>query len=178
MSIPRSVPTGSRIRPLAVSVLLATVAWNEARAIDVSGVYANSGTVVAADPGPAAGAVSLQGLLGLEFDLALANALHSQTSRVEVRQTASIFRMVCKDVDGVVTWSGQWKMGEGYGVEEGQVNLIFRSKRFENDGFQFALSMASGDNLLLVDVRRVTSTWFGPVVKPIGVFLFSRLPTD
>jgi hypothetical protein len=159
------------MKTLLLSCLLAVTA----RAVDVSGVYENAGAMVSPDSAAAAGTISLQGLCTLEFDHALARALHSQTDRVVVRQTDSTFLIECKDRDGVTTWSGQWSRDVGYGVDANQVNLLFRSKRFEFDGFLFSLSPAGDGRLLLIDVRRVNTTPFGPVAKPIGVFLFSRV---
>jgi hypothetical protein len=162
-------------RLLLISLFAAAI-WSAARAVDVSGTYENAGSMV--DPGtePAAGVISLQGLLGLEFDYTLTRALHAQTDRVVMRQSDSTFIIECKDLDGHTTWSGQWSRDQGYGVEPGQVNLLFRSKRFQFDGFLFSLSLAGDRQLLLVDVRRVNTTPFGPVAKPIGVFLFNRVP--
>jgi hypothetical protein len=159
--------------PATAAVCLA-LAYAAARAVDVTGAYENFGRIVSAETETAGGTVSLQGLLGLEFDYTLARALHAQTSRVELTQTDSIFRIECRDLDGAQTWSGQWADGVGYAREEGQVNLIFRSKRYENDGFIFQLRLVNERKMLLVEVRRIVSTWFGPVEKPVGVFLFDR----
>lgn len=159
------------MKTLLLSCLLAATL----RAVDVSGTYENAGSMVSPDSAAATGTISLQGLCSLEFDHALTRALHTQTDRVVVRQADSTFSIECKDRDGAVTWSGRWARDAGYGVDPGQVNLLFRSKRFEFDGFLFSLSLAGDGQLLLVDVRRVNTTPFGPVAKPIGVFLFSRV---
>jgi hypothetical protein len=148
-----------------------------ARAVDVSGTYENTGAMVAPDSEAAAGTISLQGLCSLEFNPALTRALHSQTDRVVLRQSDATFSIECKDRDGATTWSGEWSRDVGYGVEAGQVNLLFRSKRFEFDGFLFSLSAAGDGRLLLIDVRRINTTPFGPVAKPIGAFLFNRVAT-
>jgi hypothetical protein len=164
-------------RRLMVGFLVA-IALCSARAVDVSGTYENTGAMVGPDSADAAGTISLQGLLELEFDYPLARARHAQTDRVVVRQTAATCTIECKDLDGATTWSGQWRSGVGYGVEAGQVNLLLRSKRFEFDGFLFSLSLAGDRQLLLVDVRRINTTTFGPVAKPVGVFLFNRVPGE
>lgn len=158
-----------------VATGFALAGWNVARAVDVSGTYENAGSMVAPGSAAEAGTISLQGLCTLEFDHALTRALHAQTDRVVVRQSDSTISLECKDRDGATVWSGQWKRNEGYGVDQGQVNLLFRSKRFEFDGFLFSLSLAGEGRLLLVDVRRVNTTPFGPVAKPVGSFLFSRM---
>jgi hypothetical protein len=160
------------VKTLLISCLLATTL----HAVDVSGTYENAGSMVSPDSAEESGAISFQGLCSLEFNHALTRALHAQTSRVVVTQTGGTFTIECKDLDGVTTWSGQWTKGQGYGVDPGQVNLLFRSKRFEFDGFLFSLRLAGDGRLLLVDVRRVNTTWLGPVAKPIGVFLFNRVP--
>ena len=164
------------LRPLATALLGFTLACFDARAVDVSGTYENAGSMVSPDSAAASGTISLQGLCTLEFDHALTRALHTQTDRVVVRQSDSAFIIECKDRDGAVTWSGRWERDVGYGVDPGQVNLLFRSKRFEFDGFLFSLSQVGDAQLLMVDVRRVNTTPFGPVAKPIGVFLFNRVP--
>lgn len=157
------------------TLLLSCLLCVTLRAVDVSGTYENAGTMVSPGTETDVGVISFQGLLGLEFDHALTRALHAQTSRVVVRQTGTTLTIECKDLDGVTTWSGQWTKGVGYAVEPGQVNLVFRSRRFEHDGFLFTLRPAGDGQLLLVDVRRINTTWLGPVAKPIGVFLFNRV---
>lgn len=156
---------------MAAAAGLALAGWSEARAVDVSGNYADSGSTTATGA-----AVSLQSLLRLEFDPVLAGPMHSPASRVEITQTGSIFRIECLDADGARTWSGQWKKGEGYNTEPEQVKLVFRSKRYDPDGFLFSLDTLSEDQLLIVNVQRIVTTWFGPVIKPVGVYVFERVP--
>lgn len=156
---------------------IAALALVAARAVDVGGAYENLGTIVSLDGGPKGdGTVTLHGLLALEFDPAVGRKLYADTTRVQVTQLDSLFRIECTDQDGTQTWSGQWKYREGYARSEDQVNLIFRSKRFENDGFVFFLRTVNERKMLYVEVRRITSSWFGPVEKPVGVFLFDRMP--
>jgi hypothetical protein len=159
------------VKTLLISCLLAATL----RAVDVSGTFENAGTMVGPGSAAESGIISFQGLCSLEFNHALTRALHTQTDRVVVRQSDSTFTIECKDRDDATTWSGRWERDVGYGVDPGQVNLLFRSKRFEFDGFLFSLSLAGDGRLLLVDVRRINTTWLGPVAKPIGVFLFNRV---
>jgi plasmid stabilization system protein ParE len=152
-------------------VLFVALLWSEASAVDVSGIYADTGNTAATEA-----AVSLQSLLRLEFDPVLANPVHSPASRVAITQTDFMFRIECLDPDGARTWSGQWKTGEGYGTEAGQVKLVFRSKRYDPDGFFFLLSLVGENRVLVVEVQRIVSSWFGPVTKPVGVYVFERAP--
>lgn len=161
-----------RLLPLGCLMIALTAT---ARAVDVSGIYENAGNRVGASAPAEAGPISFQGLLGLEFDYALTRALHSQVDRVVVRQADNTFTIECKDRDGATTWSGQWKINEGYGFENDCVKLLLRSRRYPNDGFFFALSPAADGQLLLLEVQRVNSTWFGPVPKQVGTFLFHRI---
>lgn len=162
------------IRAVIVGSIIFALSGLAAWAVDVSGTYENSGTALSTSLEEPAGAVPFRGLLGLEFDLPLARALHSGTDKVTITQTGSSFTIECKDADGGQTWSGRWKIGEGYGIEANQVKLVFRSKRYEFDGFYFLLSTVSEQKLLLVEVQRVQTTWLGPVIKPLGTFLFER----
>jgi hypothetical protein len=159
-----------------IAGFLAAIALCSVHAVDVSGTYENAGAMVKPESADAAGVISLHGLLGLEFDYPLARALYAETDRVVVSQTASTFTIECQDRDGATTWSGQWKSGVGYGVEAGQVNLLFRSQRFGDDAFLFSLGLAGERQLLLVEVQRINATTFGPVAKPLGMFLFNRVP--
>jgi hypothetical protein len=152
-------------------MLFAALCWNEAHAVDVSGIYADTGSTAAPEA-----AVSLQSLLRLEFDPVLASPRHSPASLVKLTQTDFIFRIECLDPDGARTWSGQWKIGEGYGPEPGQVKLVFRSKRHDPDGFFFLLRPAGDNRVLVVEVQRIVTTWFGPVTKPVGLYVFERVP--
>lgn len=164
------------MKPVLCAALLATVALAEARAVDVSGVYENFGSMVAAGAEAADGAISLQGLCNLDFDYGAHRALHADTDRVVITQTDLIFRIECKTSDGNVVWSGQWSQGIGYRADDRQVELVFHSRRLAQDYFGFTLRTVGDQNLLLIEVQRVNSTYFGPVAKPIGSFLFSRLP--
>jgi len=146
-----------------------------AHEVNMSGTYENAGAMVKPDTTDAAGTISFQGLLSLEFDYPLTREQHAQTDRVVVSQTDSTFTIECKDRDGTTTWSGQWRRDKGYGVEAEQVNLLLRSKRYGDDGFLFSLSLAGERQLLLVEVQRINATTFGPVAKPVGMFLFNRV---
>jgi hypothetical protein len=143
---------------------------------DVSGTYENVGTVVSTALASAENGVPLRGLVGLEFDLPLARALFSATDHVTITQAADTFAIECRDADGGLTWNGRWDRGYSYGVEAGQVKLLLRAKRYGQDGFLFLLSPVSDQKLLLVEVQRIQTTYFGPVMKPIGTFLFERRP--
>lgn len=170
------VPHQLRWRWLVAAVIFAAFVWNEARAENVSGIYQDAGNTAPGDPQQAAIAVSLQALLTLEFDPTLASPSYSPATRVEVTQTDTFFRIICRNSFGTETWSGQWKAGEGYGVEPGQVKLVFRSKRHAPDAFFFLLRPAGEDKLLVVEVQRVTPTSFGPSAKLQGLYVFERVP--
>jgi hypothetical protein len=160
------------------TVIFATLIWNEARADNLSGAYLDAGSAAAApsEPEQATVPVSLQALLTLEFDRDLAGPQFSPASRIEITQTDTFFRIICKDPFGAETWTGQWKMGQGYGTEDGRVHLIFRSKRHEPDDFLFVLNSTGPDKLLVVEVQRITPTSFGPAAKLQGMYVFERAP--
>src|SRR4051794_39328631 len=77
-------------------------------AADLSGVYENAGSFVSLPGAPTEGSASFQGLLELNFDYRLTGALHAAVNRVIVRQTATHFRIECRDTDDHLTWSGAW----------------------------------------------------------------------
>ena len=156
--------------------LLVALACSRAGAVDVSGVYADAGTSISAASDQAAGQVSLEGLFRLEFDATLARARYSQTAQAVVVQTASAFKVWSRDADGGTTWSGRWAEGQGYARMDGCVDLRLRAQRFGYDEFVFHLSTVGDGTLLLVEVLRVTPTLIGPSIKPVGEYLFPRLP--
>ncbi|WP_415908653.1 hypothetical protein [Oleiharenicola sp. Vm1] len=62
-------------------------------------------------------------------------------------------------------------------VEDEAVKLEFRSaKRYGNDAFVFRLANDPRRNLLVLSVRRITPSTFGPGEKELGVFCFAVLP--
>jgi hypothetical protein len=149
-----------------------------ARAIDVTGDYESAGTIISTTLEHPGGPVSLHGLLALEFDLALAQRLYVDTTRVSIRQSASRFAIECHDASGGVTWGGEWRDGVGYAVENDQVKLEFRSaKRYGHDAFIFRLNTDPRRNVLLISVRRVRPSSFGPGETELGVFCFPTLPS-
>lgn len=146
-----------------------------ARADELDGVYENAGNLVALDAAQAAGTISFQGLLELNFDYALTRALHSETNRVTIRRTATHLTIQCLDADGKVTWSGRWEKGVGYAVEDDRVDLTFHSARLKYDSYMFSLEPVPQRDLLLVEVKRINATTLGPNAQPVGSFLFGRL---
>lgn len=143
------------------------------RAVDVSGEYENTGAAVSAAP---AAAVPLRGLVGLEFDPALARRLFSGTESVVLIQQESSFNIQCRAADGSETWSGSWTRETGYAVEKDRVTLVLRAgKRYGDQSFLFTLSGVGDQKLLLVDVQRITPTLLGPELKPWGQFVFARV---
>jgi len=146
-----------------------------ARAAALSGAYENGGSMVGPDSPEATGTISFQGLLQLQFDYKLTRAQHAQVERVVVKQGDTFFDIVCKDRDGAVTWSGRWEFNKDCSLEHDRTKLLLRSRRYPDDGFAFLLNTTADGQILLVEVQRINTTWFGPVTKPVGTFLFNRL---
>lgn len=148
-----------------------------ARAVDLTGDYESAGTIISTNLEYPGGPVSLHGLCALEFDLALAQRLYADTARVSIKQTASRFVIECRDAGGGITWRGEWRDGVGYAAENDQVQLEFRSaKRYGHDAFIFRLSIDPKRNVLVLSVRRVRPSFFGPGETELGVFCFPTLP--
>ena len=161
------------VRPaLAAASLLATVITSAA---DLSGTYENAGILVSSATAQPEGTISFQGLLSLEFDYALARALHAETNRVTIRQTETHFTIECRNLDDQVTWSRRWQKGAGYGVEGDRAELVFRAPQLKDDAYVFSLQRVPQRDLLLVTVERLNATSFGPSAQPVGTFLFGRL---
>ncbi|MBI2512633.1 MAG: hypothetical protein HYV96_11690 [Opitutae bacterium] len=170
----RSLRRATRLPSLVCAIVALLPA---AHALDVTGDYESAGTIISTTLEHPGGPVSLHGLLALEFDLALAQRLYADTTRVTIRQTASRFAIECRDASGGVTWGGEWRDGVGYAVENDQVKLEFRSaKRYGHDAFVFRLSTDPKRNVLLLSVRRVRPSSFGPGETELGVFCFPMLP--
>lgn len=158
----------------AVALGFAIASLHEVQATEMTGIYENLGTRIASEKEPAGEPVSLRGLFGLEFDYPLARAVYSQTDRVLIRQSDALFTIRCLDSDGKETWNGQWNRNEGYGVENGQVNLVFRSKRHEFAGFLFSLSLVGEQKILMIEVTKISTTLLGPSTKLVGLYLFPQ----
>lgn len=170
----RSLRRATRLSSLALAII---AFLPTARAVDLTGDYESAGTIISTSLEHPGGPVSLHGLLALEFDLAFAQRLYGDTARVSIRQTASRFAIECRDASGGVTWGGEWRDGIGYAVENDQVKLEFRSaKRYGHDAFVFRLSTDPKRNVLVLSVRRVTPSPFGPGETELGVFCFPTLP--
>jgi len=162
------------MKTLLISCLLATTL----RAVDLEGTYENAGTLVPSGITEAPGTVSFQGLLELNFDYVLARALHAETNRVTIGQTATHFTIQCRNSDDKVTWSGRWEKGVGYTVEDDRVDLTFHAARLKYDSYVFSLQPLPQRDILLVEVRRINTTPLGPHVQPVGSFLFSRIARE
>jgi len=158
---------------LALAGLFAAIAT--VRAADIDGDYENAGTLVAPATPQAAGTVSFQGLLELNFDHALTRALHAETNRVTIRQTATHLTIQCRDGNDKVTWSGRWEKGAGYTIEDDRVDLTFHAARLKYDSYLFSLQPVPQRDILLVEVKRINATTLGPNVQPVDSFLFSRV---
>jgi len=160
---------------LALASLLAAI---NLRAADIDGVYENTGNLVPSDKAQASDSVSFQGLLELNFDHVLTRALHSETSRVALRQTATHFAIECRDNADKVTWTGSWEKGSGYANEDDRVDLTFHAARLKYDSYVFSLQQVPQRELLLVEVKRINATPLGPSVQVVGSFLFGRIASN
>lgn len=159
--------------PVLVALLLAT-ATSGLFALDLSGTYEAAGTILQAEDGPAGGKVSLHALFALEFDHGRAATIHSLTTKVIFEQADGAFRVKCLDADDEVMWKGEWRRLAGYDFDADKVKLLLRAERFGHDGFLFLLSNDGKKDLLVVEIRRIVTTWYGPVFKPVGTFYFLR----
>lgn len=176
-SLAGSLRSCRRVTTLSGLALALVALSPAARAVDLTGDYESAGTIISTSLEYPGGPVSLHGLCALEFDLALAQHLYADTARVSIKQTASRFAIECRDAGGSITWGGEWRDGVGYTAENDHVKLEFRSaKRYGHDAFIFRLSTDPKRNVLVLSVRRVRPSSFGPGETELGVFCFPTLP--
>ena len=162
------------MRPLVLAALLLAPAVPDLRALDVSGTYEAAGKVLSQPDGPAGGPVSLRALLALEFDHERAAVIHEATVRVKLEQAARSFRIKCLDGEGAATWQHEWKLHEGYDSDKEKVRLLLRYPTKEEPGLLFLLRLGERNELLTVEIQRVTHAWYGAAFKPAGTFYFLR----
>lgn len=145
-----------------------------AREPEITGTYADDGTIAVAPPGDAPKVVSLHALLVAEFSPGLAKVLHEQTGSVRLTHTAGLLRAEILNRDGEVAWERTWRQGDDYAVRGSQILLRFKAARENGDDFVLRLETVTAYKLLQVEVQRLTPTLLGPRVQPMGTFLFHR----
>jgi len=170
-------------RPLSLFAVIALLALGGslARAIDISGYYADKGTIVRAgqiaDDAPEV--MSLHALLNLEFDPALAGVLFAETTRVDLVQAGRVLESRIHSPDGVLRWQGEYWFDDGRSPDamssHSRVILTLR-KANARDSHLLIFELVGEDKSLLVTALRISSTIIGPSAQPVGTYLFSRLP--
>ncbi len=145
-----------------------------AREPEITGTYADDGTIAVAPPGDEPKVVSLHALLIAEFNPGLAKVLHEQTGSVRLTHTAGLLRAEILNRDGEVAWERTWRQGDDYAVRGAQILLRFKAARENGDDFILRLETVTAYKLLQVEVQRLTPTLLGPRMQPMGTFLFHR----
>ncbi|ACB76404.1 hypothetical protein [Opitutus terrae] len=141
--------------------------------IELSGVYADEGTVVSGDPTLFTSQVSLHALLRLEFDPRLASQRREETSEVRLTHTAGVLAVEAYEADGTLSWRSRWNAGEGRSSLGRVVTLRMRAAHAGADDYLLVLEPVNSQ-LLQVRIQRLEPTLLGPMVRATGVYLFSR----
>jgi hypothetical protein len=155
---------------------MAIAAASESSAADLSGDYADGGTIVSADSGVAAVEPSLRALLSLQFDPAVVGALRDETSHVTIKHGGGVLEIEARDMENNVAWRGRWHEGSGYVQRGSSVLLRFRLEGSGSDEIVLTLEPLAPHGLLQVSAQRITPTLLGPVARPLGTYLFHRMP--
>lgn len=144
-------------------------------AANVTGTFESVGAAVQETDGRRA-TVSLRGLVGLEFDHELARLTHGEVSRVSLDQKEGAFRIRCHRDDGSLEWEGYWERQKGYGLtpEEQRPKILFRSPRLGDDSVALTFWLEADGRMLAVSAERLVASTFGPIIRPLGTFLFAR----
>lgn len=159
----------------SVAVLLGGAAASESSAADLSGDYADGGTVVAAESGALPVEPSLRALLGLQFDPAVVSVVRDQTLHVTIKHGNGRLEIEAFDLENNVVWQGRWNERVGY-VQRG-ANVILRFREGAGSGeIVLTLTTLAPHGLLQVSAQRITPTMLGPDTRPLGTYLFHRMP--
>lgn len=154
---------------------VAVAASAAAKEPDIAGTFADDGTtIVKVEHGPA-GAVSLRALFALEFDPRAARLLHERTAEIRIVEGPVSLTVLALDAEGAVAWQRDWRLGDGYARNDGRVMLRLRSDRHGRDEFVLNLEAVTEHRLLQVELQRLTPTLLGPMLAPLGTWVFPRL---
>ncbi|HEX2860361.1 MAG TPA: hypothetical protein VHN79_01925 [Lacunisphaera sp.] len=160
---------------VAVGVACVLPAPLRAAVPSLSGTYESEGSIIETTS-DYAGPVSLRALLALELDLALGAKKHADISRIEIEQKDRTFTIRTRDEKNAVEWTGRWERNGGYEATPEGVKILLRPSRASADLFMFTLTTIKDGAVLMVEVQRVEPGKFGPLGKPVGKFLFLRVP--
>ncbi len=143
---------------------------------DLSGTYDDAGTIVKIAEGEETPqTVSLHALLSLEFNPGLARLLQQRTREVRVKHEGDTFAVDFVDADGESIWAPVWNRETGSYLRERRLHLRLKPGKFGNDEYVLVFENVTTHRLLQVQLQRVKPTFFGPVLQPVGTFLFHRL---
>lgn len=160
-------------------LVICAVIWGAAiqvNAAEVSGVYADGGTLLESASHQTVEVPSLYAWLRLEFDPKVANVLRDQVGHVVLKHAGSLIDVEVYDSDGAMSWSKQWQEGEDFVQQDGRVILCARGVRFGNDEIILVLERLPDNELLQVTVQRVSPTMLGPAARKVGSALFHQMP--
>lgn len=141
--------------------------------VSVAGSYEAEGTVVTAKPAYD-GPVAMRALLSLEFNHARGRQAHGGIAGFEVVQEERSLKIITKNADGRVEWTGEWTRNGGFQATEEGVKFLIRAKRPSDEVFMFTLTPASNGAAMTVQIQRIENTMTGPLGHEVGVFLFLR----
>lgn len=167
----------SLLRRLSLLVALAVAGLVlpalQAAPVSVAGTYEAEGTVVMAKPAYE-GTVAMRALLSLEFNHARGRQAHGGIAGFEIVQEERSLKIITKNADGRIEWTGEWTRNGGFQATEEGVKFLIRAKRPSDEVFMFTLSPASNGAAMTVQIQRIENTMTGPLGHDVGVFLFLR----
>ncbi|GAB5561894.1 MAG: hypothetical protein SynsKO_35410 [Synoicihabitans sp.] len=151
-------------------VALVTLALGAAnlQAQNVSGVFADKGTVIGKD----GATISFHGLLSLDFNPVMTDAKYSDTSHVAMFERDGKIDIEIFNDDEEMIWGAVWDASDGYS-REGDVAVI-RMQSTKSTRVALSIRPISGGDILEVTANYISPTAFGPNAEPIGTYIFVK----
>lgn len=163
-------------RACGVVGLMVSISAGQSSAADLSGDYADGGTIVSADVGVPAVEPSLNALLNLRFEAAAVSGFRDQSSHVTIKHEGGVLEIEARDRENQVMWQRRWHEGSGYVQRDERVLLRFRAEGSAGDEIVLTLEAVAPHGLLQLTAQRLTPTLLGPTARPLGTFMFHRMP--
>ncbi len=161
-----------RLKSVITLGLLTLWGASVATAANISGTYADKGTMVTADASVNPPEVSLHALLGLEFnpDIGLMN--YALTETVEITDWDDWLEIITRNPSGTEISKSRWGPQNGFSHQNGYA--VFRLAKNNDEFYSFLMKPAADGSAMELRIYKVQPSALGPGANNIGTYFFVK----
>lgn len=142
-----------------------------AQGANISGIYADKGTMLSTDAGTPP-EVSLHALLGLEFNPAVGVMNHARTESVEITDLDGWLEIITRTGGGTEISKSRWGPQNGFSHEDDYA--VFRISKNRDEFYSFLMKPAADGAAMELRIYKVRPSALGPGADNIGTYFFVK----